>query len=305
MFVIGKEKVMHGEAILIDPRIVKGVFLFGLLLGMLGSLFLAYDLLGSKDGPIRKFLRLSLPGLLGALAIVPVYLLGLLGLSIAVGLLVPGAPPVPLDLVQLLVVIPSVGVFLGVMTALYGAPVGDNAVQPTFSRRDSRSGFLLALVFIATIDAIQFARHPYMGLQPRHYWIMELSSVVAAAIAVGAVAGLWRAASRITIADAMPARFAPHEAVVSASAGGAMVLVPNLVSAAAVTLLMPHLQVPSAFMLALVVASAGAVIGGLWPRVFWWANHTSEHRLELIGVLCILAGFVAQSLDPIVGLLGH
>lgn len=303
---------MHDAAVLIDPHIVKGVFLFGLLLGVLGSLFLAYDLLGSKDGLLRKLLRLSLPGLLGAFAIIPIYLPGFLIVSIAVGLLVPGAPPVPLDPIQVLVMIPSIGAFLGVMTALYGSPVGDSVARPTFSRRDSRSGFLLALAFIGTIDALQFAQHPYLGLQPRHYWIMELSSIVVAAIAVGAAAGLWRAASRITLADAMPARFAPHEAIVSASAGGAMILVPNLVSATTVTLLMPHLRVPGAFivnvlvgplMLALVVATAGAVIGGLWPRVFWWANHTSENRLELIGVLCILAGFVAQALDPIVGLL--
>jgi hypothetical protein len=233
-------------------------------------------------------------------------------LRIAIGVLVPDAPPVPLDLVQVLVTIPPIGAFLGVMTALFGAPLGDTAVRPTFSGRDSRSGFFLALGFIVIIDAIHFTQRPYSGLQPRAYWIAELSSVLVAALMVGAAAGLWRAASRLTLADAMPGRFAPHEAAVSASAGGAMILVPNLVSAVAVTMLMPHLRVPGAFivnvlvgpiMLALVVASAGAVIGGLWPRVFWWANHTSEHRLELIGVLCILAGFVAQTLDPIVGLL--
>ena len=76
---------MHGEAALLDPRIVKGVFLFGLLLGVLGSLFLAYDLLGSKDGPLRKFLRLSLPGLLGAFAIIPVFLLGHVVMRVAIG----------------------------------------------------------------------------------------------------------------------------------------------------------------------------------------------------------------------------
>src|SRR5215212_5873901 len=111
---------MHGEAVLLDPRIVKSVFLFGLLLGVLGSLFLAYDLLGSKEGPLRKFLRLALPGLLGAITIIPVYLLGQFALRIAIGALVPDAPPVPLDLVQVLITIPALGAFLGVMTALYG-----------------------------------------------------------------------------------------------------------------------------------------------------------------------------------------
>jgi hypothetical protein len=303
---------MHGEAALLDPRIVKGVFLFGLLLGMLGSLFLAYDLLGSKDGALRKFLRLSLPGLLGAIAIIPVYMFGMFVLRVMMGVIIPDAPPVPLDLVQVLVTIPAIGSFLGVMTALFSVPLGDITARPTFSRRDSRSGFLLSLLFIATVDGIHFARNPYSGLQPRDYWIAELTSVLAAALGVSAAAGLWRAASRLTLLDAKPGRFARHEAVVSAGAGGAMILMPNLVSGLAVTMLMPHLRVPSAIivnllvgpiLLALVVASAGAVIGGLWPRVFWWANNTSENRLELIGVLCILAGFAAQSLDPIIGLL--
>ncbi len=303
---------MHGEAALLDPRIVKGVFLFGLLLGMLGSLFLAYDLLGSKEGPLRKFLRIALPGLLGALAIIPVFLVGHQILRFAVGLLVPTAPPIPLDPVQLLVLIPALGAFLGAMTALYGTPVGESGARSAFSRRDSRSGFLLSLLFIVFFDGIQFARNPYYGLQPSHYWVAELSGALGAALMVSVAAGLWRAASRLTDKDDKPGRFAQHEAVVSAGAGGAIILVPNLMSAVAVTMLMPHLRAPGAFivnvlvgplMLALVVASAGAVIGGLWPRVFWWANHTSEHRLELIGVLCILAGFVAQTLDPIVGLL--
>jgi hypothetical protein len=91
-----------------------------------------------------------------------------------------------------------------------------------------------------------------------------------------------------------------------------MILAPNLAGAVAATLLVPELRTLGMvalnlaigpLLMALVVASAGAVIGGLWPRVFWWVNHSSDNRLELIGVLCILVGFAAQAVEPVVALL--
>ena len=110
----------------------------------------------------------------------------------------------------------------------------------------------------------------------------------------------------------MPPRFAPHEAAVGAGAGAGMILAPNLIGAVAATVLYPQLQTLGSvalnvaigpLLIALVVGSAGAVIGGLWPRLFWWVNHVSDNRLELIGVLCILAGFAAQAVEPVVALL--
>ena len=98
---------MPHEAALLDPQVVKVIFLFGLLLGVLGSLFLAYDLLGSQEGPLRKFLRLALPGLLGALTIVPVYLLAGLLMRVAAGVLAPGSGFGTLDPFQVLVWMPA------------------------------------------------------------------------------------------------------------------------------------------------------------------------------------------------------
>ena len=303
---------MPHEAALLDPQVVKVIFLFGLLLGVLGSLFLAYDLLGSQEGPLRKFLRIALPGLLGALTIVPVYLLALLLIRVAAGVLAPGSGFGTLDPFQVLVWMPAVGAFLGVMTALFAAPAGGHAARPTFSRRDSRGGFLLALAFTVVFDTLQFAHEPYNGHEARVYWIVELAAALAAALAVGFAAGLWRGASRITALDAKPGLFAPHEAAVGAGAGAGMILAPNLVGGFAFTLLLPQLRAPgmialnvliAPLLVALAVAAAGAVIGGLWLRVFWWAGNASDNRLELIGILCILVGFAAQAVEPVVALL--
>src|SRR5205823_3274861 len=116
--------------------------------------------------------------------------------------------PVQLDTFQVLFVGPSIGAFLGILTALFGAPAGEPAARPTFSFRDSRGGFLLALVYVGASDAMQFARHPYGGMDARTYWITETSSVLVAALGVGFAAGLWRGASRLPASDAKPRRFA-------------------------------------------------------------------------------------------------
>jgi hypothetical protein len=296
----------------LTPQLLKIVTLFGLLLGMLGALFLAYDLLGSHDGPLRKFLRLALPGLVGAITIVPLYVLAHLAVQFGGRLLAPGRAVGRVDFVDLLITAPAVGVFLGVMNALYDQPACDHAARPAFSLRDFRSGILLALVYSGLTDLFQFARHPYLGLPARDYWVVEVSSLLATALVVGAAAGLWRAASRLPLVEAKPPRFTAREAMVGTIAAAAMVLVPSVVTGIAVTALVPWLQEPGIVALnvalaplltALAIAPAGAAIGGLWPRAFWWANHASDNRLELIGVLCILAGFVAGAVEPLVDLL--
>jgi hypothetical protein len=306
------EDIMHADTVSLDHQVVKGILLIGLLLGMLGALFLAYHLLGSHDGPLRKIVRLAIPGFLGGLAIIPLYLLIYLVAGAATRAFAPGTSPESPDLFQLLVTLPMTGTFLGVMTALYETPVDDPAARPIFSRRDALGGFLLALGYIVITEVFKFARHPYDGMAARDYWIVGSVSFLTTALVTGVSAGLWRGASRHRASDTKPGRFAPRAAVVGAGAAVAMSLVPNLVGGAGATLLLPELRTLGMIALnlavvpltsALVMAPTGAIIGGLWPRVFWWVNHAREKRLEFIGILCMLIGFVAQAVEPIVALL--
>src|SRR5260370_40399993 len=50
----------------VSRTLVAGINLAGLVLGVLGSLFFTYDLLGRPGGPLRWFLRVVLPSGLGA-----------------------------------------------------------------------------------------------------------------------------------------------------------------------------------------------------------------------------------------------
>jgi hypothetical protein len=281
---------------------------------MLGALFLAYHLLGSHDGPLRKILRLAIPGVLGGLAIVPLYLLVYLIALATTRVAAPDALPDPPDFFQVLVALPLTGGFLGVLIALFDTPTGNLTAHSAFSRRDALGGSLLALVYVAIIEALAFARHPYGGMSARDYWIVGTMSLLSATIVVGGAAGLWRGASRHVASDAKPPRFTTRTAAVGASAAAAMSLIPNLVGAVGLTLLLPEFRSPGMVAVnmaveplagLLVVAPAGAIIGGMWPRVSWWITHARAKRLELIGIICILIGFAAQAVEPAVAILEH
>jgi hypothetical protein len=51
----------------IDRHVIAATNLTGLILGDLGSLFFAYDVLGRPGGPLRWFLRTALPAFLGVI----------------------------------------------------------------------------------------------------------------------------------------------------------------------------------------------------------------------------------------------
>src|SRR5436190_10566072 len=157
---------MPHEAALLDSHLVKVTSLVGLLLGVLGSLFLAYDLLGSQEGPLRKFLRVALPGFIGALVYVPLNLLTDPVARLVLGAFAGASSGAP-DPVVAVVTALLVGGFLGAMPALYDHSAGGHAGRSGFSGRDFRGAFLLALLFVIAIYAFQFARHPYGDLPPR------------------------------------------------------------------------------------------------------------------------------------------
>jgi hypothetical protein len=211
-------------------------------------------------------------------------------------------------------VLPLTGGFLGVLTALYDTSADNVAARPGFSRRDALGGVLLALVYVVLTEALAFARHPFGGMSTRDYWIVGAVSLLAASLAAGASTGLWRGASRHVASESKPPRFTSRTATIGASVAAAMSLIPNLAGAVGLALLLPEFRSPSMVAVnmvvgpltgLLVVAPAGAIIGGLWPRVSWWLTHAREKRIEVIGILCLMIGFAAQAIEPIVAMLEH
>src|SRR5690242_16380948 len=58
---------MQGLEISIDHHVLSAITIVGLLLGVVGSLYLTYDLLGRAQVVLRWFLRLMTPTLIGSL----------------------------------------------------------------------------------------------------------------------------------------------------------------------------------------------------------------------------------------------
>jgi hypothetical protein len=61
--------------IVLPPLALESITFIGLLLGTVGTLFLAYDLLGRENGPLRWFTLVLTCGLVSALVFVPVAIL--------------------------------------------------------------------------------------------------------------------------------------------------------------------------------------------------------------------------------------
>src|SRR5262249_42529248 len=59
----------------------------------------------------------------------------------------------------------------------------------------------------------------------------------------------------------------------------------------------------SALVYAILAGIGGALSGGVTRFIFWRVNRLPERRLEVIGLMLLLAAFAAQVVDPAVGLL--
>src|SRR2546426_943492 len=60
----------------IDHHIVAAITILGMVLDVLGALYLAYDLLGGKRGPLRRLTEIITYGIIGVLAGIPLALIG-------------------------------------------------------------------------------------------------------------------------------------------------------------------------------------------------------------------------------------
>ena len=69
---------MASAYIVLPPLVLDSLTLSGVLLATIGALFLAYDLLGRENGPLRWFTLVITCGILSALIFLPVVLLDLL-----------------------------------------------------------------------------------------------------------------------------------------------------------------------------------------------------------------------------------
>src|SRR5258707_13429531 len=69
------ERMNLFAGLVVDHHILAGISVAALMLGVLGSLYLSYDLLGRNNGVLRGLIRVSTPGFLGAIILAPMGIL--------------------------------------------------------------------------------------------------------------------------------------------------------------------------------------------------------------------------------------
>jgi hypothetical protein len=270
-------------AFVIDQRIQGAFSLVGLLLGVLGSLYLTYELLGRANGPLRWMLRVLTPSLIGAV------ILGGAGI---------------LEYVYFYSDHPNRILLGGILYALVGVQIGTfNGVlvdPPMLIRKPvvfSPRGFIAGLVTAFWVWAIA----DYLFLKDLR------SALVEGAIlgCVGGVAGsIWGFINRNASGPVEnPALFSWRGFVIglvsAAILGFASALLFNLAFAVP-----PQNSLAGAIRAGLLIAPAGGVTGGLSRYIFWRIQLLPATTLGALGVMLTLLGFVAQLVQPTMQTLG-
>jgi len=291
-----------GAPLSINRHMIQFVNLLGLMLGVLGTLFLTYDLLGRRNGPLRWFLRVVVPSLVG------LFVSGLLLLGVNMGLTAAGqALPV-----GRLVYWAITGVVIGAFNGFFvDSPEIPAQRRFAFSVKDAFVGALVTFTLYAIASAFDTMGNYITRVFPYGLYV---------ALAGWLVAGFWRRLNRNrSDTGVRPSWFSWKGFLIGAFAGWVLLvlfLVPDLIIFA---LNPPPGVLPDStparialfvvfgvflVLIALILGGpAGAVVGGFSRYMFWWANSLPERGMQIIGVTLILVAFVAQTVEPVTGLL--
>jgi hypothetical protein len=271
----------------IDHRLVAGVSLVGAVIGFFGSLFFTYDVLRRPGGPLRWFLRVTVPAGLGSLVLAV-----LTTLVAAVGF---GLPP---EVVGATVTAFAVGgALLGIFNGLF-VDVVDPTLKPVpvqhfFSVPDA----LLGMGICGVVDLLYLLFGPNVLSTPKSQDIL-LTSVVFSALGGAGAAGIWRFINR------SPSRVGSRPPLFSGRGFFIGCITALLLPLSVFSLTLLYRPVSSIlmspyFLPTFALAGAGGgVTGGVTRYIFWWANTSPEHHLQIIGIWLISVAFLTQVVSP-------
>lgn len=280
---------------MLNNALLNDLSILGLCLGVLGSLYLSYDLLGKKEGPLRWILRLAIPGSLGAL------ITGFIGLAFysvrafwEVGLVFDIKQRIILPTLVYIAIGTVIGVFNGVLNR---SPLNDN-LPPLFSVKDMLFGAL-------TFGTAWFALL-YSFQQPLDY-VFRISGIF---VILGAlIGGFWRRISWEELPDSMLSLpiFSQRGLYVGGITGGLLGFLTGYINnfyamfvqntGQLGNILM--MNILSSLRIAIPNLIGGAIVGGLSRYIFWRINNLDDRRLGGVGVLLTLLGFIVQLIGPI------
>ncbi|HEU5383976.1 MAG TPA: hypothetical protein VFV38_51940 [Ktedonobacteraceae bacterium] len=244
----------------------------------IGSLYLAYDLLGRQHGPLRWVSLFVTSGLIGAIILEPV------------ALPVAGLGNIP-DALKIFLV----GIVLGSFSGILFAVPEDPRHPMIFSGKAGLVGGLLGILFWAALFRI-FPPQTYAGsIWP--YLLLATLFGVPSGVLLGGFHHFFRGNYR----PGKPAVFSWRS---SLKAFGIILVIWGII---ALLVLGGSASEQTAMysgpLVVLAVALSGAIPSGFAPYIFWWLNHFPERVLGAAGFVLTLIGALLPVIQPIVNIL--
>lgn len=254
-----------GSAIVIDRHIIAGISIVGTVCDVMGGLYLAYDLLGGNNGPLRTLTR-----------VVTYSLIFCLGYGLPFGLLFGALKGVELALV--------VGIGLGAILGLEYAHVTLDKTRNLQHAHDQWFPFLFGF-----LRGVVFGLAGGLLIEPLFGLLFGLLSGIGL-IAVYA----FRLSPSHAYQPHVKPQLRPHELIASAVRGTSTAL------AGIIAALITHYG-SNAFSFGLtfgiVAGTVSAIVSVFSPLVEWRADHLPARRLGAFGTMILLIGLILQSIQ--------
>lgn len=253
------------STLVIDRHVIAGVSIVGTLCDVMGGLYLAYDLLGGSNGPLRTLTR-----------VVTYTLIFCIGYSLPFGLLFGLLKGIELGLV--------VGIGLGIILGLEYTHVTLDKFHDRSHTLDRWLPYLFGLL-----------RGSIFGLAGALLVDLPFGLLFGILSGIGLVIVY---AFRFSPSDAYQPNVKPRiraqELIASALRGTATIL------AGIIAALLTHGSngaLGFGLLFGIVAGTVSAIVSIFSPFVEWWADHLPARRLGAFGTAILLLGLVLQSLQ--------
>ena len=253
------------SAIVIDRHVIAAISIVGTVCDVMGGLYLAYDLLGGNNGPLRTLTR-----------VVTYSLIFCIGYGLPFGLLFGPLKGVELGLV--------VGIGLGVILGLEYAHVTLDRTRHQPHAYDQWFPFIFGF-----LRGVVFGLAAGLLIEPLFGLLFGLLSGIGLIVVY---------AFRLSPTDAYQPHVKPrlrsHELIASATRGTSTVL------AGMAAALLVHSD-SNAFgfgiTFGIVAGTVSAIVSVFSPFVEWWADQLPARRLGAFGTVILLLGLILQSIQ--------
>lgn len=249
-------------------------------LTVIGSMYLAYDLLGRQHGPLRWVSLFVTSGLVGAIILEP------LAVVVATMEDIPGA-------LQILLIGIVVGSFTGILFAIPEDP----RHPKIFSGRASISGGVLGVFFWLALLSI-FAHKGTLSSSLLFLQLLLIATLLG--VPTGIVLGGFHHFFRGNTRPGRPPLFSWQS---SLKAFGIILLFWGIIALLTLAGTATEKQLYGETPVVAIIALSSAIPAGFAPHVFRWLNHLPERVLGAVGFVLTLIGAMLPVIQPIFNVL--